>query len=101
MAMDLVDCLNYILVRHGVRQPERSAVTAELQRRLPHAIDGAFDLRRFPELCAYRAMLATAPDLKMQVKCRIARLPGFIARLCADALSKRSAATAKVAMPIR
>ncbi|HEX3994795.1 MAG TPA: glycosyltransferase [Acetobacteraceae bacterium] len=88
MAMDLVNCLRFIQEHHDIGTAERNAVATELQQRLPDAIDGAFNLRRFPELCDYRAMLAAPPDLKMRVKCGIARLPRFIAAICADALSK-------------
>jgi hypothetical protein len=101
MAMDLVDCLRLIQERHDIGPAEHSAVAAELQRRLPDAIDGAFNLRRFQELCDYRAMLAAPPDMKMRVKCGIARLPRSIARLCADALSKQAATPQKIATSIR
>jgi hypothetical protein len=88
MAMDLVDCLRLIQDRHELGPAERSAVAAEMQRRLPDAIDGAFNLRRFQKLSDYRAMLSARPDMKIRVKCCIARLPQSIARRCADVLSK-------------
>lgn len=90
MAMDLVDCLRFAQENHDLTAVEMSAVEAELQRRLPDAMDGAFTLRRFQALCDYRAMLATPPDMKTRVKCCVARLPRSIANLCADLLTRRA-----------
>jgi glycosyltransferase involved in cell wall biosynthesis len=89
MAMDLVDCLNYAQQHHALRSEHRNAVAAELQRRLPNAIDGAFTLRRFQALRDYRALLAAAPNLKTRIKCGIAQLPEPIASLCADIVERR------------
>jgi glycosyltransferase involved in cell wall biosynthesis len=88
MAMDLVNCLRFAREHHGLTAAERRAVDAELQRRLPDAMDGAFTLRRFEALCDYRTMLAAPLDLKTRIKCGIARLPRSVANLCADALSR-------------
>jgi glycosyltransferase involved in cell wall biosynthesis len=88
MAMDLVNCLRFALDTHGLTQVERGAAEAELQRRLPAAIDGAFTLRRFQDLRDYRALLADRPDLKTLIKCALAGLPRPIAMLCADALAR-------------
>ncbi len=88
MAMDVVDCLRFVLAHHDISISERNAVEAELQRRLPDAIDGAFTLRRFRELRGYRAMLAARPSVRTRVKCGIALLPQSIAGLCADAITR-------------
>jgi glycosyltransferase involved in cell wall biosynthesis len=88
MAMDLVNCLNFAREQHGLSITERSIIDAELQRRLPSAMDGAFTLRRFKALGEYRAMLAAQPDVKTRIKCGIARLPRPVANLCANALAR-------------
>jgi glycosyltransferase involved in cell wall biosynthesis len=88
MAMDLVHCLRFAQKHHDLSPEENGAVEAELQRRLPHAMDGAFTLRRFPELCEYRALLAAKLDMRTRIKCGLARLPRSLANLCADALTK-------------
>ena len=88
MAMDLVDCLRFVQQHHDLTPPERNAVEAELQRRLPDAIDGAFTLRRFRELRDYRAMLTTVPGIKTRIKCGIAGLPRSVANLCAGTLAR-------------
>jgi hypothetical protein len=86
--MDLVNCLNFAREQHGLAVSERNALDAELQRRLPSAMDGAFTLRRFGKLCEYREMLAAQPDVKTRIKCGIARLPRPVANLCANALAR-------------
>ena len=88
MAMDLVDCLRFAHEHHDLAPAERRALEAELQRRLPDAMDGAFTLRRFQALRDYRAMLSDAPGMKMKLKCGITRLPRPLARLCASALTR-------------
>ncbi len=90
MAMDRADCLRFALEHHDPGPPERLALEAELQRRLPEAMDGAFTLRRFQALREYRAMLATSPGTKTRIKCGIARLPLPVAKICADVLDRRS-----------
>jgi glycosyltransferase involved in cell wall biosynthesis len=92
MAMDLVDCLRFARDHHDLSPPEAAALLVELQRRLPPAMDGAFTLRRFDELRDYRAILAEPPDLKIRVKCGVARLPHSLANLCADVITRRIAA---------
>jgi glycosyltransferase involved in cell wall biosynthesis len=89
MAMDLVDCLQFVRDHHGLTSDEMSAVEVELQRRLPDAMDGAFALRRFEALRSYRALLAGAPGMKMRIKCGVARLPEVVASFCADVLTRR------------
>jgi glycosyltransferase involved in cell wall biosynthesis len=88
MAMDLVNCLRLALETHDLTAVERGAVEAELQRRLPAAMDGAFTLRQFRELRDYRMILAARPDLKTRIKCALARLPRSVAMVCADALAR-------------
>ncbi len=88
MAMDLVDCLRFAQKHHNLSTAESRAIEAELQRRLPHAMDGAFTLRRFAELCEYRSLLATRPAMRTRIKCGLARLPRYVANLCADALTR-------------
>jgi hypothetical protein len=88
MAMDLVDCLQFAREHHGLTSHEAAAVRMELQRRLPHAMDGAFTLRRFDELRDYRTILAEPPGLKIRLKCGLARLPHSLANLCADVLTR-------------
>jgi glycosyltransferase involved in cell wall biosynthesis len=87
MAIDLVDCLRFAQENHGLDAGECGAIEAELQKRLPAAMDGAFTLRRFRELRDYRMRLASTPDMKTRIKCGIARLPRPVANLCAAALA--------------
>jgi hypothetical protein len=91
MAMDLVECLRFGQEHHELTPVERSAVAAELQRRLPSAIDGAFTLRRFADLCDYERMLSARLGFKVWLKSRLARLPKPVAHLCADLLTGRTA----------
>lgn len=88
MAMDVVHCLQFAMQNHDLTAVERHAVDAELQRRLPDAIDGAFTLRRFQELVDYQAIMATSPGIKARIKIGIARLPHFVANVCAHALAR-------------
>jgi glycosyltransferase involved in cell wall biosynthesis len=88
MAMDVITCLKFAQENHDLTAVERHAVEAELQRRLPDAIDGAFTLRRFQALRDYRAMLATPPDMKARIKFGVARLPRSVANICAGALAR-------------
>jgi glycosyltransferase involved in cell wall biosynthesis len=90
MAMDLVDCLRFVQLNHDLAPAERVTVEAELQRRLRNAMNGAFTLRRFGALREYRAMLTSAPDTKMRIKCGLARLPRGVAGLCADLIERRA-----------
>jgi len=88
MAMDVVHSLRFARENHGLDAEERGALDAELQRRLPDAMDGAFTLRRFQALSEYRALLRAPPDIRTRIKCGVARLPRPLARLCADALTR-------------
>lgn len=92
MAMDLVACLEFALARHGLCATEARAVEAELQRRLPAAIDGAFLRRAYDDLRHYAGRARGSLGLKAQVKCAIARLPRPLAGLCATALMRRGEA---------
>ncbi len=88
MAMDVVGCLKFVLNHRGLTDLERSAIEAELQTRLPDAIDGAFTLRRFRELRDYHSSLAYRLGAKMRIKCGVAWLPGPVANLCAGVLAR-------------
>jgi len=75
MAMDLVACLDFALSRHDLPPAEADAVEAELQRRLPDAIDGAFRHADFPALRRYCARTRAALGPMSRLKCAIASLP--------------------------
>ena len=76
---------------HPMGEPKR-AVEAELQRRLPAAIDGAFLRQAYADLRHYADRARGSLGLKAQVKCAIARLPRPLADLCATALGRRGEA---------
>jgi hypothetical protein len=88
MAMDLVSCLEFVLACHGLSGIEAAAVEAELQRRLPAAIDGAFLHRDYAALRQYSARRQDRLALKARVKCAVAQLPRPLADLCATALHR-------------
>ena len=92
MAMDLVACLEFVLARHGLCATAARAVEAELQRRLPAAIDGAFLRRSYDDLRHYTGRARGRLALKAQVKCAVARLPRSLANLCAAVLVRRGEA---------
>jgi len=86
MAMDVVACLEFVLAHHELVPVEARAVEAELQRRLPSAIDGAFLNCAFPALLHYRSLARVDLGLKARVKCAVAQLPAPIATLVAKLL---------------
>jgi hypothetical protein len=92
MAMDLVACLEFVLDRHDLAPAQQAAVAAELQRRLPDAIDGAFRHGDVAALRHYGACARIPLGLRARVKCAVARLPAPAARLAIAALQRRGEA---------
>lgn len=88
MAMDLVACLEFVLASHELDPAASEAVAAELQRRLPPAIDGAFLHRAYDSLRHYARLARHPLAAKAQVKCAVARLPRRLADLCATILTR-------------
>lgn len=85
-AIDLVDCLLFVRSQPDIDPDDRRIIDAELQRRLPNAIDGAFTLRDFSVIRFHQKELQS-PSLKIRFKCAIAYLPKPLAKLCADRLA--------------
>jgi GT2 family glycosyltransferase len=92
MAMDLVACLEFVLARHGLSPAQADVVEAELQRRLPDAIDGAFRHGDVQALRQYGARISRQPGLRARVKCALAQLPERLARLAIVSLHRHGIA---------
>jgi len=92
MAMDVVGCLEFVLAHHDLGPEERRAVEAELQRRLPSAVDGAFLNYAFPALRHYVALAREDLGLRARVKCAVAQLPAPIATLATKFLIRQGEA---------
>jgi hypothetical protein len=86
MAIDVIACLDYVLARHGLDAADARVVEAELQRRLPEAIDGAFLHRNYPALRDYARRATRRLGLRARIKCAVAQLPHPLAEICTSAL---------------
>ncbi len=88
MSMDLVDCYRFALANHGLDTAETHVVQAEMQRRLPAAIDGAFTLGEFQAVREYRRCYRGTLPPKTRLKTMIAGLPSALAGPIARSLSR-------------
>jgi glycosyltransferase involved in cell wall biosynthesis len=86
MAMDVVECLRFALANHGLDSREQAIAGAELQRRLPDAIAGAFTQRDFGSVRAYCREFNGTLSPKARLKRAVATLPDPVARMLASAL---------------
>jgi glycosyltransferase involved in cell wall biosynthesis len=86
-AIDLARCLMFALRHHDLDASDRAAVAAELQLRLPRAIDGAFLMCRFDAVRRLAKAATVKLNARQRAKLAIACLPAPAARLLATALA--------------
>jgi len=75
MTMDLADTLLFAKANHGLSVDEQAIVDAELQRRLPFAINSSFALGKPEKMRDYLALYRGPRPLKMRVKTAVAGFP--------------------------